>query len=126
MCFIRKLKQTVNSPKIGPTTAYYHAISLCLSFYSIYLTFIFATHAFEFNLLVEVSQYLKKKILIDTWPLSIMLLTKDYLQVHQKADGNGIPTYHRCATGLRDDVGRLSHARMRWYTAYSTTTRDMG
>ena len=35
-----------------------------------------------------------------------MLLTNDCLQVRQKADGNGIPAYHHCATGLCDDVGR--------------------
>ena len=39
-------------------------------------------------------------------PFAIILLTRDYLQVRQKADGNGIPAYHRCTTGLCDDVGR--------------------
>ena len=69
------------------------------------LLFIFAAHVCEFNLLVEVSQYLKK-ILIVTWPFAIMLLTKNCLQIRQKADGNGVPASHRGATSVRDNRGR--------------------
>ena len=35
-----------------------------------------------------------------------MLLTKDCLQVRQKANGCGTPAYHRGATSFRDDGGR--------------------
>ena len=39
-------------------------------------------------------------------PFAIMLLTKDCLQVRQKADGNGVPAYHRGATSVRNHAGR--------------------
>ena len=42
--------------------AYYHAIfTLSFIFTPFILHFVFATHAWEFSLLVEVSQYCKKK-----------------------------------------------------------------
>ena len=44
--------------------------------------------------------------MIVTWPFAIMLLTKNCLQIRQKADGNGVPASHRGATSVRDNRGR--------------------
>ena len=61
MCFIRKSKQTVNSPQKIPSMAYYHAI-FTLSFILLYLFyFLFLPRIPGNSLLVEVSQYWKKK-----------------------------------------------------------------
>ena len=61
MCFIRKSKQTVNSPQKIPSMVYYQAI-FTLSFLLLYLFyFLFLPRMPGNSLLVEVSQYWKKK-----------------------------------------------------------------
>ena len=59
MCFIRKSKQTVNSPKIS-RPHHFHVVFRFTIFISL---FIFAAHAWEFSLLVEISQYWKNSVL---------------------------------------------------------------
>ncbi len=61
MCFIRKSKQTVNSPQKIPSMVYYQAI-FTLSFLLLYLFYFLLLPRMPGNsLLVEVSQYWKKK-----------------------------------------------------------------
>ena len=61
MCFISKSKQTVNSPQKIPSMVYYQAI-FTLSFLLLYLFYLLFLPRMPGNsLLVEVSQYWKKK-----------------------------------------------------------------